>query len=238
MKYKNIVEGIFINRPNRFIANVEILGNIETVHVKNTGRCRELLQDGAKVYLEHCDHDHRKTKYDLITVEKHLADGRLKMINMDSQVPNKVVYDALMTRKIPELKGAFNIRKEVTYGHSRLDLYYETDDTKGFIEVKGVTLEENGVARFPDAPTLRGSKHIESLMEGQREGMQNYIFFVIQMKDILRFEPNIDMDMKFSRTLHAASEAGVKILCYDCLVTPGSIEISENIPHSFQTINW
>lgn len=238
MNYKNYFEGIFINRPNRFIANVEINGTPETVHVKNTGRCRELLKEGVKVYLEHWDHAHRKTKYDLIAVEKQLEDGRVKLINMDSQVPNKVVYDALLSRKIPELKDAFNIRKEVTYGHSRLDLFYETEETSGFIEVKGVTLEENGIARFPDAPTLRGSKHIEILMEGQREGMQNYIFFVIQMKDIHHFEPNIVMDMKFSRALHAASEAGVKILCFDCLVTPGSIEISKSVPYSFQTISW
>ena len=184
MKYENIVTGKFIERPNRFIALVEMEGKVEKCHVKNTGRCRELLLPGAAVYLEKSDNPNRKTAYDLIGVKK----GEL-LINMDSQAPNKVVKEWLEEEIY--FKDITLLKPEYRYGKSRIDFYLETAEGRRiFIEVKGVTLEEEGIARFPDAPTERGIKHIQELQQAVSEGYEAYILFVIQMKNVFQFEPN------------------------------------------------
>ena len=215
MKYTQpIVKGSFIERPNRFIAKVLVNGVEETVHVKNTGRCRELLTPNATVYLEHCDTDKRKTKYDLIAVEK----GE-RLINMDSQAPNKVAAEYLHTL-FPDLT---HLKAEVKHGNSRFDFYMERADEKWFIEVKGVTLEEDGVVRFPDAPTERGVKHIEELISCVDEGYRAMILFIVKMKGVTRLEPNDRTHPAFGNALRRAKEAGVKIRAVDCIVTPDSV---------------
>ncbi len=224
MKYKNIVTGKFIERPNRFIAKVETDGKTETVHVKNTGRCKELLVSGCTVYLEKSDNQSRKTAYDLIAVEKP-STGVL--INMDSQVPNAAAEEWLKKGNIFSENAV--IRREVRYGNSRFDFYIEDGTTKAFLEVKGVTLENDGVAMFPDAPTERGVKHIRELTECIKEGYKAYILFVIQMKGVYKFVPNIITHAEFGRTLKEAEQAGVNIIAMDCIVTPDSIEIDEKI---------
>lgn len=185
MNYKKIVKAKFIERPNRFIAYCEVDGNIEKVHVKNTGRCRELLIPECTVYLEESDNPNRKTKYSLISVEK----GK-RIINMDSQVPNKVVYEGLKNNKI-KLPGISEeitlIKPEKTYGNSRFDIYLEAGNKKAFIEVKGVTLEEDNIVKFPDAKTERGVKHINELIEASKDGYYCYILFLIQMDNVLYF---------------------------------------------------
>ena len=177
MRYENITEGIFLKRPNRFIAHVEIDKRVEVCHVKNTGRCRELLVPGTPVFLEKSSNPNRKTQYDLIAVKK----GN-RLINMDSQIPNKVVEEWLLKGNLFG-EGAV-VKREVTYGNSRFDLYIETPDKKCFMEIKGVTLEEDGVVRFPDAPTQRGVKHVKELCRCIEDGYQAYIMFVIQMEDV------------------------------------------------------
>ncbi len=219
MQYRNVVEGKFIRRPNRFIAHVEVDGREEVVHVKNTGRCRELLVSGAKVFLEKSSSAARKTAYDLIAVMK----GDL-CINMDSQVPNQVAAEWL--QKV--LPGA-NIRREVTWGNSRFDFYIEVDGRKIFMEVKGVTLEESGVALFPDAPTLRGIKHLNELAACVGQGYEACVLFVIQMKGVRAFRPHDAMHADFGHALREAHKAGVHVLAYDCVVTPDSIEMDENV---------
>ena len=223
MKYKNIVKGKFIERPNRFIAKVEIDGVTETVHVKNTGRCRELLVKGATVYLEKSDNPLRKTQYDLISVFKN----NKTLINMDSQIPNAVTEEWLKKCNIFS-KNAL-IRREVTHNKSRFDFYIEEEKRKIFLEVKGCTLETDGIARFPDAPTQRGVKHINELIECISEGYEAYILFVIQMKGINHFEPNDTTHKAFGDALRQAEKSGVKILAYDCIVTPNSIDIDKEI---------
>ena len=218
MKYNNIKEAVFLERPNRFIANVLLDGQEEVCHVKNTGRCRELLTPGASVFLEKSGNPARKTKYDLVGVKK----GEL-MINMDSQVPNKAVEEWLLKKEL--FKDLTLVRPETKYGSSRFDFYIEAGGRRIFMEVKGVTLEENGVARFPDAPTLRGIKHIHELMEARKEGYEAYIFFVIQMKGVNSFEPNYRTQPEFGEALKQAAEDGVHILAYDCIVERDSIEI-------------
>ncbi len=223
MKYHNIIEGTFISRPNRFIANVEAAGQVQVCHVKNTGRCRELLVPGCRVYLEMADNPNRKTKYDLIAVKK----GNL-LINMDSQAPNKAAGEWLEKRILyPDLKV---LKPEVKYDNSRFDFYIEAGERKIFLEVKGVTLEEGGIARFPDAPTERGVKHIRELMACMKEGYEPVILFVIQMKGIRRFMPNDETHKAFGDTLREAREKGVRILAYDCLVTEDSMEIRDPVP--------
>lgn len=224
MKYENIVEGKFINRINRFVANVFIDGVVEQVHVKNTGRCKELLIEGAKVYLEQNNNPNRKTKYSLINVYKDDL-----LINMDSQVPNAVVYEAVKNNKIPQLQDVKLLKREVTYKKSRFDLYYETETLKGFIEVKGVTLEKSGIAMFPDAPTERGRKHVYELIDGMQNGYTNYLFLLIQFKGAKKFIPNYEMDNKFALSLIQARSEGVSILCYDSVVTIDSIIVNEKI---------
>lgn len=219
MKYSNIVKGEFISRPNRFIAKVVVNEVEETVHVKNTGRCKELLVPGCTVYLECSDNPDRKTKYDLIAVQK----GE-KLINMDSQAPNKVFYEWAKLY----YPGAI-IRPETTYKDSRFDCYIEDHDKKIFAEVKGVTLEENGYVRFPDAPTERGLKHINGLIDAVKNGYEAMIFFVVQMKEAHTFSPNYDTQPRFGLALKAAEENGVKIFAYNCDVLPDEITVADQI---------
>lgn len=230
MKYERIETGKFIERPNRFIAYVEIAGQKETVHVKNTGRCAELLQPGATVYVQKADNPERKTQWDLIGVKK----GK-RMINMDSQIPNKVVEEWI--RKGNLFSNATLIKPETTYKHSRFDLYVEEENRKIFIEVKGVTLEENGVVKFPDAPTERGVKHIGELCEAVKDGYEAYVFFVIQMKGVKYFTPNMKTHAAFGEALRNAKEEGVHILAYDCKVSKDSIELAKEVPVIFRNEN-
>ncbi len=226
MRYEKIVSGRFIERPNRFIAMVEIDGQVHKCHVKNTGRCRELLVSGATVYLEPSDNPARATAYSLIAVEKN---GMI--INMDSQVPNKVVMEYINAGRL--FKNVVNCRGEVVYGKSRLDVYaeYEAEGQvrQAFIEVKGVTLEDNGVVRFPDAPTVRGTRHIYELIEAAKEGYEAYIFFVIQLQNAKYFSPNSATDPEFAQALKEAVQNNVKIIACDCVVTPGSIVIDREV---------
>ncbi len=224
MKYGTIKRGIFIERPNRFIAKVSMNGAIETVHVKNTGRCREILIPGATVILEKANNEGRKTSYSLIAAYKGET-----LINIDSQAPNQVVYEALKQGALPEFGNLTRIVKEVRFGNSRIDLYYETESEKGFIEVKGVTLERDGRALFPDAPTERGAKHLLELAESVQSGFRGWIFFLIQMKAPDRFQPNIPMDPKFTEALRLARDSGVGILAYDSIVTEDGLIIDEPV---------
>ena len=223
MQYKHIIPGRFVERPNRFIAKVETGGSVETVHVKNTGRCKELLTKGARVYLEKSDNPGRSTADDLVAVEKGT-----RMINMDSQAPNKVVGEWLLTKEL--FPGLVSVRPETVYGNSRFDFYVETASEKIFIEVKGVTLEEEGVVRFPDAPSDRAVKHVEELIQARRRGYRVFVLFVIQMEDVRYFSPNYDTHREFAEALCKAAEAGVEILAYDCRVTPDSMWINRPVP--------
>lgn len=224
LKYKNIEEAIFVNRPNRFIANVIIDGQLEKVHVKNTGRCKEILREGTKVYLEKSNNPNRKTKYSLISAYKDDL-----LINIDSQVPNNVVYSAINSNRIDELMDVNLLKKEVTYGDSRFDLYYEKGEEKGFIEVKGVTLETDGLSLFPDAPTERGTKHINGIIDSLKEGYKSYMFFLIQMPGIKYFKANEKMDSKFANALLQAKEEGVQILAYNSIITKDEIKLNEKV---------
>ncbi len=221
MKYENIVKGEFSDRPNRFIANVIIDGKNEVCHVKNTGRCKELLVKGATVYLQSSDNPNRKTKFDLIAVKK----GE-KLINMDSQIVNFVALEYL-----PQIFDNITyVKPECKYGNSRFDIYLETVTDKIFVEVKGVTLENDGVVRFPDAPTERGVKHLKELQKAVTEGYKAYVMFVVQMNNVLYFEPNRITHPEFADTLKEVSENGVNVLAFQCDVTPESINIKNQIP--------
>ena len=226
IKYKKVKKGAFIERPNRFIAKVLVDGYEETVHVKNTGRCKELLVKDATVYLSVSDNPSRKTKYDLIGVEK-VTDKNILKVNMDSQIPNDVVAEWLRNCDLFSQKAI--IKREVFYNKSRFDFYIEDDNRRVFLEVKGVTLENNSVASFPDAPTERGIKHINELTDCLNEGYEAYIFFVIQMKNIDYFTPNYETHPEFGEALKKAKNKGVKILAYDCIVTEDSIIIDKEI---------
>ncbi|MDO5362939.1 MAG: DNA/RNA nuclease SfsA [Eubacteriales bacterium] len=223
MKYEHTEKAIFLERPNRFIAYVNLDGRTETVHVKNTGRCKELLIPGTEIILEKSGNPARKTKYDLISVRK----GN-RWINMDSQIPNKAAEEWLLKGSLfPE---EIQIRREKTFGNSRFDLYVESSRRKAFMEVKGVTLEENNIARFPDAPTQRGLKHVEELTHCIRDGYEAYLLFVIQMKGITCFEPNWNTHPEFGEALIDAQNTGVKLLAYDCFVTENLMEIRDPVP--------
>ena len=222
MKYENIIKARFISRPNRFIAEVEIDGNIEIAHVKNTGRCKELLTEGTTVYVQKSDNPARKTKYDLITVVKN---GML--INMDSQAPNKVFGEWVS-------QGNFAadvdlIKPECKYGNSRFDFYIEAGGRKIFAEIKGVTLEEEGIVMFPDAPTERGVKHIKELCECVKNGYEGYIFFIIQMEQCKYFTPNKATHPEFAEALIKASECGVNIKAMNCNVTKDELIILKEV---------
>ncbi len=221
MKYENIVKGEFQDRPNRFIANVLINGKTEVCHVKNTGRCRELLTKGATVYLQKSNNPNRKTKYDLIAVQK----GE-RIVNMDSQIVNYVALEYL-----PQMfENITYVKPECKYGNSRFDIYVETETDKIFIEVKGVTLENDGVVRFPDAPTERGVKHLKELQKAVAEGYKAYVLFVVQMDNVQYFEPNRITHPEFAETLNLASKNGVNVLAYQCHVTSESIIMKNKIP--------
>ncbi len=219
MKYQNIVEGKFLSRPNRFIAYVEILGKEEICHVKNTGRCRELLLPGATVFLEEATNPQRKTKYDLIAVQK----GE-RLINMDSQAPNRAFLEWA-----PKYFGEnAQIYPEKAYKNSRFDFYAETaDGNRHFVEVKGVTLEQDGIVMFPDAPTERGRKHILELCDCVEHGYIAHLFFVVQMKGVRYFTPNVKTDPDFAQALRIARQKGVNIIAVDSIITPDSMTISE-----------
>ena len=222
MNYKEkMVAGKFIARPNRFIAHIEIDGQTQVCHVKNTGRCRELLPPGATVYCADCLSDSRKTRYDLITVQK----GK-RLINMDSQAPNHAVKEWLEQGILGQLE---NIKSETTFGHSRFDFSFYKDGKLCFLEVKGVTLENDGVCAFPDAPTERGVKHLRELTKLSQEGYEAYIMFVIQMEDVKYLHPNDSTDPAFGKALRQASEAGVHLMAYDCRVTPGSMTMNRPV---------
>ena len=224
MIYNNTKKGIFIKRPNRFIAHVLVDGKEELVHVRNTGRCREILIEGTKVVLEASKNPNRKTAYSLIAAYK----GDM-LINIDSQIPNAVVFEAISQGKIPLISSVKYLRREVTYGNSRFDMYFEKEKSKGFIEVKGVTLEENGLAMFPDAPTERGRKHLIEMGHAVLHGYEGYIIFLIQMKGVQGFSPNYAMDPKFSEELKLSADKGVKVLAYESIVLENEISISQEI---------
>ena len=224
MKYDEIIEANFIERPNRFIAYVDIAGRRTKVHVKNTGRCRELLRDNATVYLEKSSNPERSTAYDLVAVDK---DNRL--VNMDSNAPNKVVGEWLTAGGL--YADVSLVRPETVFGNSRFDFYVESSSgAKAFIEVKGVTLENDNVAAFPDAPSERALKHVEELIEAHERGYEAYLIFVVQMKNISRVEPNWRTQPAFGQALQKARSAGVHLLAYDCLVERDSLEIGEEVP--------
>ena len=221
MEYPNIVPGTFLARPNRFIAHIEIDGKTEICHVKNTGRCRELLPPGAQVFCQRALSPARKTKYDLIAVQK--GD---RLINMDSQAPNAAVNEWLQGGGLGEIQ---NLRAEVTHGGSRFDFSFIKDGIPCFLEVKGVTLESDGVCAFPDAPTLRGTKHLQELTQLRREGFGAYVLFVIQMADVQYLRPNDATDPAFAAALREASNAGVTVLAMDCNVTSCSMTLRKPV---------
>lgn len=234
MTYSDMTTGIFVSRPNRFLAHVLVDGVDTLCHVKNTGRCRELLQPGARLILQHHDDPARRTAYSVIGVYK----GDV-LINMDSQAPNRAAYEWAVAGADGLFGKVLQVKRERTYGNSRFDLYLETVDDDGvihriFIEVKGVTLEQEGVARFPDAPTERGVKHVEELAACLQDGYEAGILFVIQMKGISRFEPNWVTHAAFGEALCRAKEAGVRILAYDCRVTEDSMCLDHPLPISLK----
>ena len=219
MRYENVTEAVFLRRPNRFLAEVERSGRIEMVHVKNTGRCRELLIPGTKVWLTESANPARKTRFDLIAAQK----GE-RLVNLDSQIPNAAAAEWLQRGGLfPDLTL---LRREVRYGDSRFDLYAEHGGRRAFLEVKGVTLELDGTARFPDAPTERGMKHVEELIRCTEDGYEACLLFVIQMTGLRQFEPNWETHPAFGTALLRAKAAGVRLLAYDCLVQPDEISIN------------
>lgn len=223
MQYGKILPARFLSRPNRFVARVEAEGEELVCHVKNTGRCRELLVPGATVWLEESPNPSRKTKFDLIAVEK--GD---RLINMDAQAPNKVFGEWAAAGGFRE--GLTLLRPETTYGSSRFDFYWESSKSRGFVEVKGVTLEEDGVVRFPDAPTLRGVKHLDELVKAREAGCEAAVCFVIQMENVRWFAPNDVTHPEFGQALRRAAQAGVEILAMDCAVTPQSLTMEKSVP--------
>ena len=216
MKYKTIVPGTFLTRENRFVARVDMDGHIETVHVKNTGRCRELLREGAAIYLSESDNPARKTRYDLVSVVKE-STGVL--FNIDSQAPNKVVAEWLRKQDYDV------IIPEYAYGSSRIDFYMEKGNEKYLLEVKGCTLEKDGIGYFPDAPTVRGTKHLRELIRAAGEGYHAIVAFVIQMEGVSRVLPNTETDPLFAEALHDAKKAGVEVLNLKCAVKPDELWI-------------
>ena len=228
MRYQNIHKAIFLSRPNRFIAKVLVNGEELTVHVKNTGRCRELLVPGCSVYLERSDNPARKTAYDLVAVEKVGEDGAVRLINMDSQAPNQIFGEwAKGGHFIP---GLTLLRPETTWGHSRFDFYWEAGEWKGFVEVKGCTLEEEGWTYFPDAPTERGVKHLEELLLARQAGYEAAVCIVIQMADVEGFSPNDRTHPQFGEALRKAAAGGVAVLAYECEVVPGQVRMTKPVP--------
>ena len=221
MKYAKMVPGVFKARPNRFIAHIEIDGKLEVCHVKNTGRCRELLPVGAQVWCLDADAPKRKTRYDLITVRK----GQ-RLINMDSQAPNAAAKEWLLAGGLGKIE---NLKPESKHGDSRFDFSFTKDGKQCFLEVKGVTLENDGVCAFPDAPTQRGAKHVNELANLAEEGFGAYLLFVIQMEEVKYLHPNDATDKPFGDALRKAKNAGVEILAYDCKITVDTMKIHEKV---------
>lgn len=222
MRYENMVEGVFLRRPNRFIAHILIDGVEQVCHVKNTGRCRELLPEGAKVWCQRFNDPRRKTNFDLIAVQK----GE-RVINMDSQAPNKAAQEWLQAGGLGEIT---QLRPETVHDDSRFDFSFTKDGRRCFMEVKGVTLETDGVCAFPDAPTARGVKHLQGLARAAKEGYGAYALFVIQMENAAYLRPNTATDPAFARALAEAAEAGVEVLAMECRVSPDSMELSRPVP--------
>ena len=218
MYYENMVPGRFLRRPNRFIAHIQIDGQEQICHVKNTGRCRELLPEGASVWCQKFDDPKRKTQFDLITVQK----GH-RLINMDSQAPNKAAMEWLQNGGLGEIQ---HLRPESKWGDSRFDFYFEKDGKPCYLEVKGVTLENDGVCAFPDAPTERGAKHLRELTRLAQAGFGAYVLFVIQMSDVKYLHPNDATDPVFGQALRDAHAAGVRVLAVSCGVSVDSMEIT------------
>ena len=221
MIYENMQPGIFRDRPNRFIAHVELDGKLETVHVKNTGRCRELLVPGTKVWCQRSENPARKTKFDLICVEKGPY-----LINMDSQAPNKAVQEWLLGGGMGQIR---DLRPETVHGDSRFDFAFQKDGKQCYLEVKGVTLEDGGICAFPDAPTERGAKHLRGLQRAVTEGCTCYALFVIQMRPVLYLHPNDATDPAFGKALREAAAGGVHVLAVDCQVTPNSMTVGQTV---------
>ena len=222
MQYQKMVQGIFRARPNRFIAHVEIDGKVEICHVKNTGRCRELLPEGAKVWCQVAQDPKRKTKFDLITVQK----GQ-RLINMDSQAPNTAAKQWLLAGGLGKVE---ELKPECFHGDSRFDFAFTKDGRRCFLEVKGVTLETDGICAFPDAPTERGVKHLKGLTQAAKDGFGAYVLFVIQMEDVAYLHPNDATDPAFGKALREAAAAGVEILAMDCRITPDTMTIQTSVP--------
>lgn len=222
MKYSNMIPGTFLARPNRFVAHVQIDGQTETVHVKNTGRCRELLPVGAEVWCQKSDNPARKTKFDLITVRKGV-----RLINMDSQAPNMAAKEWLLSGGLGDVE---DLRAETTHGDSRFDFSFILNGKRCFLEVKGVTLETDGVCVFPDAPTERGTKHLRGLTEAAKNGYGAYVLFVIQMADVKYLHPNDVTDPNFGAALREAAANGVEIIAMDCDVTVDEMRIRNRVP--------
>ena len=221
MHYSNMIPGIFLRRPNRFIAHIVIDKKEQICHVKNTGRCKELLPEGAKVWCQQFDDPKRKTKFDLISVQK----GH-RLINMDSQAPNKAAGEWLAGGGVGKID---NLRAEVKHGDSRFDFYFEKDGNPCYLEVKGVTLENDGICAFPDAPTERGAKHLRELTALAKQGLGAYVLFVIQMRDVKYLHPNDATDPTFGNALRAAHAAGVQVLAMCCDVTEDSMNIAQPV---------
>ena len=222
MHYSNMVSGEFLSRPNRFIAHVRIGGTEQVVHVKNTGRCRELLPAGAQVWCQKSDNPNRKTAYDLITVQKGS-----RLVNMDSQAPNAAAREWLEQGGLGEIS---ELRAETFHGDSRFDFSFLKDGKRCFLEVKGVTLENDGVCAFPDAPTQRGAKHLKGLAKAVADGFGGYVLFVIQMADVKYLHPNDATDPAFGAALREAAAAGVRVLAVECDITENSMSISKEVP--------
>ena len=224
MNYDRMIPGIFRARPNRFIAHIEIDGHLQVCHVKNTGRCRELLTPGAQVWCQKWSSPSRKTAFDLIAVQKGS-----RLINMDSQAPNKAVAEFLSSGGLGEIS---HLKAESTYGDSRFDFSFEKVGRPCFLEVKGVTLEQDGVCAFPDAPTARGTKHLRELLSAAVEGYGAYVLFVIQMENVQFLRPNDETDPAFGKALRQAAAGGVEVLAMDCAVTPHSMTLRAPVPIS------
>ena len=222
MKYSTMVPGVFLARPNRFVAHVEIGGEMQICHVKNTGRCRELLTVGAEVWCQESANPSRKTKYDLITVRKGS-----RLINMDSQAPNAAAREWLLSGGLGDIE---NLKAEAVHGDSRFDFSFTKDGIPCFLEVKGVTLEEDGICAFPDAPTERGAKHLRGLTRLARAGYGAYVLFVIQMEDVKYLRPHDERDPDFGKALREAAENGVEVLAVDCRVEIDAMTIGKPVP--------
>lgn len=233
MRYASVCPAVFLSRPNRFIAYADLMGTTVTCHVKNTGRCRELLIPGTTIFLE--DHSEaslktRKTRYSVIAVLKERDGHPPLLINMDSQAPNQAAWEWVRRGGLSEYGEVSDLRREVSYGTSRFDLAFLLDGKPAFMEVKGVTLEDRGLAMFPDAPTERGVRHLTELSRAAEEGLSCFVLFVVQMKEIHHVSPNRQTHPAFADALKAAAQAGVRILARDCIVTPDSMEVDSPVP--------